>query len=448
MIASLPSETQILICGAGPTGLAAAISLICNGINPSRLTIVDGAEKGTNTSRAIVIHAATLEALDTYGCATKLIELGVKGTRWRFGDRTSAIFETDFSYISSYTKFPFALVLSQTATEHILEERLNELGVNVVRPKSVIGMQEGAGKGIDVLFESGETVKAEHVIGADGAKSAIRQLCGIHFADPDGIAFDDSVNDRVAQMVLADVSLSLPESQDPILATGGISLTASETGMFLLVPLGKPAVGEMLYNSTETVYRLGFNVPRNLGEPPSQPSMEYIQANFSERGPIYLSSDSQVNPRPVQITKVHWATRVRTHSAIADVFFKQAHGGLVFLVGDAAHIHSPAGGQGMNLGLRDASGLGPILADYIRKTEQQPLAEAGQEDTSALARYAAERRERGLGIIKMTKGFMGAADFVTKPRLFNWPVWILRLVGRLPPFKSRTVWQLSGLGNR
>ncbi|KAE9401470.1 FAD/NAD(P)-binding domain-containing protein [Gymnopus androsaceus JB14] len=445
MTALLPAETQVLIVGAGPSGLAAAISLICNGIEPSKLLIVDGVEKGTNTSRALAIHAATLEALDKYGCASKLVELGIKGTGWRINDRASSIVKSDLSYLSPYTKFPFVLILVQTATEHVLEERLNELGGKVIRPCRVVGMKNSVhGKGMDILFDSGEVVRSDYVVGADGGRSTVRQLAGINFLDPDGQSFEDSTDDRVAQMVLADVSLS---SDDHDLG-GGVSLTVSK-GIFLLISLGKPVVSEMLYNSSETVYRVGFNVPRALGEPPSQASLEFLQANMDQYGPLHLSSDPKVNPNPVHITKVHWSTRFRTHSAIADVFFKRVHGGSVFLVGDAAHIHSPAGGQGMNLGLRDATGLGPILAEHIRKMElTKEQGPSDEEDTTALENYAASRRIRGLGNIKFTKDFMGIIDFVMRPHFLSWPVWALRMLSHLPVFKRRIAYRLSGLGNR
>ncbi|KAJ3933337.1 MAG: hypothetical protein NXY57DRAFT_999164 [Lentinula lateritia] len=444
----LPIETQILIVGAGPTGLAAAISLICNGIKPSNLTIVDCVEKGANTSRAIGIHAATLEALGTYGCASRLVELGIQGASWSIGDRNSIIFQASFHYNAPYTKYPFVLILDQTATEHVLEERLRELGVEVKRPLRVVGMKDsGEGKGTDILFESGETVRSKYVIGADGARSMVRQLSGINFADPDGKSVDDSINDRVAQMVLADVSLSISEDQAALLPSG-VSATLSETGMFVLIPLGKPAVSKLLYNSSETVYRIGFNVPRALGEPPSKPSLEYIQSNMDEQAPFSLCSDPKVNPKPVRISTVHWSTRFRTHSALADVFFKRVHGGLVFLVGDAAHVHSPVGGQGMNLGLRDATGLGPILVEHIKQREGQLKSDFDAIDTTALEIYAASRRMRGLDNIRLTKNMIDVFNFVLKPHLFSWPIWVLGLLSHMAIFQRRLVYRFSGLGNQ
>ncbi|KAJ3866386.1 FAD/NAD(P)-binding domain-containing protein [Lentinula novae-zelandiae] len=454
MTNTLPTETQIIVVGAGPTGLAAAISLIYSGIDPSNLTIVDCVEKGANTSRALTIHAATLEALDKYDCASRLIELGIKGTGWRLGDKTSTIFQATFDHIASYTKFPFVLILEQSTTERVLEGRLKELGVEVKRPWRVTGMRDSKEfQGTDILFESGETVRTRYVIGADGARSSVRQLSGINFADPDGKSVDDSVDPRVAQMVLADVTISLPEDQAALQASG-ISLTASEAGMFLLVPLGKPTVSEQLYSSSDTVYRIGFNVPRGLGEPPSKPSLEYLQNNTNLHAPSVLSSDPDVNPNPVRITKVHWSTRFRMRSALAEVFFKRVHGGIVFLLGDAAHIHSPAG---MNLGLRDAAGLGPVLADHIRRRESKLSAPGARNwdvndmdfDTTTLEDYAASRRIRGLENIRLTKDFTNILNFVSRPHLLSrLLLWIFKLLLSLSIFQSRLVYRLSGLGNR
>ncbi|KAJ4474498.1 FAD/NAD(P)-binding domain-containing protein [Lentinula aciculospora] len=449
----LPTEAQILVVGAGPTGLAVAISLICNGVDPSNLLIVDCVEKGMSTSRALAIHAATLEALDTYDCASRLVEFGIKGTDWRLGDRTSTIFQASFDHNAPYTKYPFLLILEQSTTEYVLEQRLKELGVNVSRPWRVVGMRDSEeGNGTDALFESGETVRTKYVIGADGAKSSVRQLSGINFADPDGNSVEDSVDHRIAQMVLADVSISLSEDQAATYASG-VSVTTSNSGMFLLVPLGKPTVGEMLYNSSETVYRVGFNIPRELGEPPSNPSLEYIQKYLDQQAPFVLCSDAQVNPNPVRVTKVHWSTRFRLRSALADVFFKRVHGGIVVLLGDAAHVHSPAGGQmSMNLGLRDATGLGPILAEHIRQREENGQLKwdtPNDRDMDVdLESYARSRRIRGLETIRLTKNFTNTLNFVLKPRLLNWPLWIFRVLSNLTLFQSRLVYRLSGLGNR
>lgn len=188
----LPEQTSILIVGAGPTGLSAAISLFNQGCKD--ILIVDAAERSPDTSRAMAIHAATLEvglssyhrwiwltlllwqALETIGCADKLVELGIKAESFNVWDRKAPIFTFSIHEpLSSYTKYSYVLLLSQSKTEEVLEEHLKGLGIEVQRPYKAVGIQGDVDEfgNTQVLFESGEVVKAQYVIGADGARSAV-----------------------------------------------------------------------------------------------------------------------------------------------------------------------------------------------------------------------------------------------------------------------------------
>jgi 2-polyprenyl-6-methoxyphenol hydroxylase-like FAD-dependent oxidoreductase len=188
----LPEQTSILIVGAGPAGLSAAISLFSQGCKD--ILIVDAVERSPDTSRAMAIHAATLEvvtmpaiisgfslkllqqALETIGCADKLVELGIKGETLSIWDRKAPILKFSIhKHLSSYTKYSYILLLSQSKTEEVLEEHLKGLGIEVQRPYKVVGMQGDVDEygNTQVLFESGEVVKAQYVIGADGARSAV-----------------------------------------------------------------------------------------------------------------------------------------------------------------------------------------------------------------------------------------------------------------------------------
>lgn len=271
-------------------------------------------------------------------------------------------------------------------------------------------------------------------------------MSGVSFADPDGHPLDENI----AQLVLADITFSTPKpSGIPVDTVTGYS---SPEGFYFIVPLPTSSGPAHDVPTDETAYRIGFNIPVSLGPPPSHPSIAYLQDHLNNRGPVYLSSDPVVNPNPVHISKIIWSTRFRTHSAIADKFVvsiegRNGHdGGIVMLVGDAAHIHSPVGGQGMNLGIRDAVGLGSVISQHM--TNSSSLQGDGVRDVKILEEYASARRDRALNTIRLTKRLMVGTGTLMSTNVINVLYWVLKLVGKVPFITNRLVWRLSGLGNR
>ncbi|KAJ8582053.1 FAD/NAD(P)-binding domain-containing protein [Rhizopogon salebrosus TDB-379] len=177
---SLPESTAVLIVGAGPAGLTAALSLIHHGCRD--FIIVDAALEGRNTSRAIVIHAATIEALNSISAADDLLSRAVKGKSFRVASRTgsSQIIEAKYDTLKKHTAYPYAFVSPQNVTELVLVQRLQRLGVQVQRPHKVVGMKQNEKdpRMTNVSFEDGQVVKTRYIVGADGARSIVR-LSGI-----------------------------------------------------------------------------------------------------------------------------------------------------------------------------------------------------------------------------------------------------------------------------
>ncbi|KAF5366306.1 hypothetical protein D9758_005739 [Tetrapyrgos nigripes] len=444
-----PTQAKILIVGAGPTGLATAVSLIKHGIAVHDIVVVDSVLSGQNTSRAVVIHSATIEALESIGCFAKLDAAGIRMQEMRVQDGNGSPFlVNDFSSLHPYTKFPYACIISQAHTELELNRELEALGGQVFRPLKAVGMKP-VGNGLQVSFETGQIITAQYVIAADGARSVIRSVAGISFVDPQGLDREKSGDPRISQIILADITFD--SSLDHIFPvdpyTGALSICPD--GLFLTFPLAHPKVQSTLYGATEPIYRIGFSVHLTKGEAPSHPGLEVLQKYVDGHGPPVLSSDPSRNPnKPVHLKKVYWSTRFRTHSAIADTFFRrirgdteQENGGVVMLVGDAAHIHPPIGGQGMNLGLRDAIGLGATVAKHIQSKDAN-----NDSNLQMLQDFAKERHEKASKQIVMTKRFAWFVGSLMNP--WSIPYWVVYVMGNISFFKKMLVWQLSGLGNR
>jgi len=256
-------------------------------------------------------------------------------------------------------------------------------------------------------------------------------------------------------MVLADVTFS---PTDPLLPTDEVAAIASPNGFFLVLPLQKSFLPQTpAYDLQDTVYRIGFPIPASSSPPPPSPPTAYLQEFVDRCGPTHLSSDPSVNPNPVHISNTIWSTRFRTHAAIADKLFVRIteqgagirNGGIILLIGDAAHIHSPAGGLGMNLGIRDAISLGSAIAEHLRLSQSSLSAsDNGPDHDKVLLNYASTRHTRALVTIRLTKRILSVATAIQSTKLINLQYWFLKLFGNIPAVSRIIAWRLSGLGNR
>lgn len=379
----LPRNTDVLIVGAGPVGLTVGAALRAQGV---AVVIVDRAPQPPTTSRAAVIHARTLQKLETVGVTEELVRRGVIVPRFSLRDRDRTLVNVDFDGLP--TEHPYTVMLPQDQTEAILRSRLEELGEEVHRGYELAHIDQDD-EGVTATMAGGEMVSAAYVVGADGMHSAVREQCGIGFS---GEAYGQS-------FVLADVRL------DWEFADSEVMLYFAPAGLVVIAPL------------PEGRYR----IVATTDEAPEHPDSAFVQALLDERGP---------EQRPAVVEEVVWSSRFRVHHRLAD----QYRAGRVFLAGDAAHVHSPAGGQGMNTGIQDAVALAGRLVGVMREG-----AEAGTLDS-----YETERRPVAAGVLSLTHRMtrMATVEHRLPRRLRNLA---LSVFGRIPAVRRRMAMNLSGL---
>ena len=377
-------DTDVLVVGAGPSGLTLAASLVKKGV---ATTVVDRQPAGANTSRAAVVNARTLEVLDDLDVSRRLVKEGVQAPRFTIRDGRRTLIPVDFSVLP--TDYPYSLMVPQATTERLLLDRLTELGGTVIRPKTLTSVTQTA-DGVTATFEDGDVIRARYVVGADGIHSTVREQAGIGF---EGGVYEES-------FTLADVRLRGEAPIDEVI------LFWAKAGLTVVAPL------------PGDIYRIVAPVT----DAPEEPSAPFIQQLLDDRG---LGAGRMV------VTDVIWGSRFRIHHRVADTY----RAGRLLLAGDAAHVHSPAGGQGMNLGIQDAVALADALAAVL-----------GGAPDSVLDDYSAERRPIAQQVVEMTDRLTRLA---TLPRAAR-PIrnTAISLVGRVPSVRRALAMRLSGLVNR
>jgi 2-polyprenyl-6-methoxyphenol hydroxylase-like FAD-dependent oxidoreductase len=379
----IPTQAEVVVVGAGPVGLAVAVGLRLHGHD---VVVVDQQAAGANTSRACVIHPRTLEVLEELGVTKRLVDLGLELEDFaiRAGDRK--LIPVGFADLP--TDYPFVTMIPQQVTEQVLLERLEELGGSVLRPYAATGLTQTA-DGAEVTLDTGDVIKAQYVVAADGMNSTIRELAGLRMPG----------NTLQISCSLVDVRV------DGGLPVDEVALYFGSAGLLVVAPL------------PDGSFRLVAEVP----DAPEHPDLAYAQRLLADRGP------RKAHPT---VTEVVWGSRFRIHERVADTY----RAGRVLLAGDAAHTHSPAGGQGMNLGLRDAV----TLADAVS------TALAG--DDSGLDAYATNCRAEAVRVIGLAHRLTRLANVPRAIRPLRNAV--LSLIGRVSKTQNGLAKQLAGFPNR
>jgi 2-polyprenyl-6-methoxyphenol hydroxylase-like FAD-dependent oxidoreductase len=285
-------------------------------------------------------------------------------------------------------------MLPQDVTEHVLIDRLNALGGAVHRGISATAVvQDGDGATVTLVSKAGESVvKARYVVGGDGMHSVVRKAAGIEF---EGDAYAES-------FVLADVDM------DWSLGSTEVSLFFSPSGLLVVAPLPNGS----------------FRIVAIFDNAPEKPTMADIQALIDSRGP---SAGRNL------VKNVVWSSRFRIHHRVA----KSYRRGPMLVMGDAAHVHSLAGGQGMNTGLVDAVFLGRLLADVVQ----------GKRPESALDNYESLRRPAATQVLGLAGFLTNMATIRSRPRRAIRNA-VLSIINALAPAKQRLLMNLSGLSRK
>jgi 2-polyprenyl-6-methoxyphenol hydroxylase-like FAD-dependent oxidoreductase len=383
---AIPSSVDILIVGAGPTGLALSAELRRRGIDA---VTVDKIAEGANTSRAVVVHARTLEVLEPLGVVPRLLEEGIKVPIFRIRDHDSTLVTIDFKEIPS--KYAFTLMIPQDRTEAILLARLQALGGEVLRPREVVRLiAEENGAQVEIVGEgSTQKVNARWVIGCDGMHSRVREAAGIAFQ---GSEYEQS-------FALADVRMDWPLSREEV------TLLFSPEGFMVVAPLPNDHL----------------RIVATADDVPAVPALEYVQALLDARGP---------KKQPARIHQIFWSSRFRVHHRVAATSPRK---GRVLLCGDAAHVHSPAGGQGMNTGIQDAVALADVLADVVRGGDEARLDD-----------WAADRHKIAEDVVRLTDRMMRMATLQSPPlrKLRNVAI---EFAGHIPTLEQAVARRLAEL---
>jgi 2-polyprenyl-6-methoxyphenol hydroxylase-like FAD-dependent oxidoreductase len=379
---------SVLVVGAGPVGMAMALASKRQGLD---VRIVDKAAARTDKSKALVIWPRTLELLDIQGCVQPFIDAGMPahGARIVAGGHTLV----HVTFDTARSAYRYALMIPQSDTERLLEEQLAVLGVQVDRQVELISfVDDGDGVKSTLRHADGreEVVRTAYLSGCDGAHSAVRHGLGAHFAG----------HTLTSQWVLGDMELDGEIPRDEL------TICWTPDGVLVFFPIGG--------NRYRVIADVGLATSE---EQPPPPTLEEVQTLLDQRGPKGL-----VGHDPI------WLSCFR----INERKVKDYRHGRVFLSGDAAHVHSPAGGQGMNTGMQDAFNLSWKLAMVC----------SGRALPALLDSYSPERSAIGDQVLR-NAGTMTKVAIMRNPVLQEIRGLAASALGHVPALRQRLIDQLT-----
>ncbi|MET0864016.1 MAG: FAD-dependent monooxygenase [Nakamurella sp.] len=385
--------TEVLVVGAGPVGLVLACELARRHV-PVR--VIDKLSAPTTESRAILLHARSLEMLERIGVADQIIASGVRTNGMQMHASGKMLADLTFDGVSSH--YPFSVTTAQTETELILAARLAELGVQVERGIELLSFdQDDSGVHYRLRHPDGTTEDAatSWVVGTDGSHSTVRAMTGQKLEG----------SFKGERFLLGDVDAECELPRDRMhsyFSTGG--------GPLLVFPM----LGQRL------------RVIAQITDGDDEVSISRLQRIVDERA------------NGIRVIAARWLTIFEIHHAQVP----QYRVGRAFLAGDAAHVHSPAGGQGMNTGMQDAFNLGWKLASVVTGQADSTGPHSVGADSTLLDSYQAERHPVAARVIKQTTRItdMGTVDHRIQQVLRNN---VIHLAGQVGPVRKLLAEQME-----
>lgn len=363
----MSGEVDLLVVGAGPTGLTTA--LVAHELGAS-VRIVERRSDAHRVSRALIVHPRTLEVLRPFRVSDDLLEAGEQAPRARLHLSRHELEVTLGGFALADTAFPALLFVRQAVVETVLIEALAARGVPIERGAELVGARLGDG-GVEAELERGSAggrsrAWCRYLAGCDGPTSTVRAVAGIGTRG----------RPYASEAVLADVELRGD------LAPGVLHAAVARGGLVLVFALGEGATWRLL----ATRPARGSGPPGSvLGGVPADELQELLTAARL----------------PVRLEAVAGAWRIGLHRRLAEAY----RAGPIFLAGDAAHVHSPAGGQGMNTGIQDGVNLAWKLA-FAAAHARAGAPEQGRE--VLLSSYEQERRSLERRVLALTHAIFWA----------------------------------------
>ncbi len=367
-------NTEVLVVGAGPTGLMLAVQLARRGLRP---LVIDRHAAPSLESRALGVQARTLEIYEKLGIVGRALELGKRATganMWAEGRHAARVPLGDIG--RELSPYPFLLILSQDDNERLLSDALRGHGVDVQWNTELVALKQEPSRVRATLKQADgvmREVEARWVAGCDGAHSAVRSLSGISFP---GAPYEQ-------MFFVADTVIS------GSMAPGELNVYLWRDGFHLFFPM-----------RGEDHWRLVGIVPPELRSRSSLKLADVLPSMLKEAGTLSLRA-------------CHWFSTYRIHHRRAERFRRDR----CFLLGDAAHIHSPVGAQGMNTGLQDAYNLAWKLALVVAGSARDQLLDSYEAERLPVAKRLLATTDRAFTIVVSNRWLAGLLRTRIVPRL-------------------------------